>query len=166
MTPPHPQRPTLLRQASEGKRPPLWLVVATALMALVLLAMSVGETSLKGQYLIDQGEYLSLVGLAFILVAGLYLHRHGRLVASLPLVFPWLLYPVITQGDQIIDNLSITWMRIIVHVLLAAIFAMPVAVMVYAARMADEIVAAGVAQSRARAAGRRDRAGTAVSRLR
>ena len=115
-------------------RPPLWLVVATAAMALVLLAMSVGETSLKGQYLIDQGEYLSLVGLAFILAAGLYLHRQRRLVASLPLVFPWLLYPVITQGDQIIDNLSITWMRIIVHVLLAAIFAMPVAVIVYAVR--------------------------------
>ena len=52
----------------------------------------------------------------------------------MPLVLPWLLYPVITQGDQIIDNLSITWMRIIVHVLLAAIFAMPVAVLVYAAR--------------------------------
>ena len=103
-------------------------------MAVVLLAMSVGETSLKGQYLIDQGEYLSLVGLAFILIAGLYLHRRDRLVASLPLVFPWLLYPVITQGDQIIDNLSITWMRIVVHVLLAAIFAMPVAVVVYAAR--------------------------------
>ncbi len=116
------------------ERPPLWLVVATALMALVLLAMSVGETSLKGQYLIDQGEYLSLVGLVFILAAGLYLHQQGRLVASLPLVFPWLLYPVITQGDQIIDNLSITWMRIIVHVLLAAIFAMPVAIVVYAAR--------------------------------
>ena len=116
------------------ERPPLWLVIATALMALVLLAMSVGETSLKGQYLIDQGESLSLVGLVFILAAGLYLHRQGRLVASLPLVFPWLLYPVITQGDQIIDNLSIAWMRIIVHVLLAAIFAMPVAVVVYAAR--------------------------------
>ena len=118
----------------EDQRPPLWLVVATALMAVVLLAMSVSETSLKGQYLIDQGEYLSLVGLAFILGAGLYLHRQGRLAASMPLVFPWLLYPVITQGDQIIDNLSITWMRIIVHVLLAAIFAMPVAVVVYAAR--------------------------------
>jgi hypothetical protein len=113
---------------------PAWLIVATALMATVLLAMSVGETSLKGQYLIDQGEYLSLVGLAFILVAGLYLHRRGRLTASLPLVCPWLLYPVITQGDQLIDNLSITWMRIIVHVLLAAIFGMPVAIVVYVAR--------------------------------
>jgi hypothetical protein len=115
-------------------RPPVWLVIATAVMAMVLLAMSVGETSLKGQYLIDQGEYLSLVGLVLILIAGLYLHRRGQLAASLPLVFPWLLYPVITQGDQIIDNLSITWMRIIVHVLLAAIFAMPVAVIVYAAK--------------------------------
>ena len=113
---------------------PLWLIIVTAVMAIVLLAMSVGETSLKGQYLIDQGEYLSLVGLAFILVAGLYLHRRGRLVASLPLVFPWLLYPVITQGDQLIDHLSITWMRIIVHVLLAAIFGMPVALVVYIAR--------------------------------
>jgi hypothetical protein len=115
-------------------RPPVWLVIATAAMATVLLAMSVGETSLKGQYLIDQGEYLSLVGLVLILLAGLYLHRRGQLAASLPLVLPWLLYPVITQGDQIIDNLSITWMRIIVHVLLAAIFAMPVAVIVYAAK--------------------------------
>jgi hypothetical protein len=105
-------------------------------MAFVLLAMSIGETSFKGQYLIDQGEYLSLVGLVFILAAGLYLHSRGRLAASLPLVFPWLLYPIITQGDQIIDNLSITWMRIIVHVLLAAIFATPVAVVVYAARWA------------------------------
>lgn len=103
-------------------------------MAVVLLAMSVGETSLKGQYLIDEGEYLSLVGLVFILFAGVYLHRSGRLRSSLPLVFPWLLYPVITQGDQIIDNLSITWMRIIVHVLLGAIFAMPVAVIVFASR--------------------------------
>ena len=113
-------------------KPPLWLVLATAAMAIVLLVMSVTETSFKGQYLIDQGEWLSLTGLAFILVAGWYLHRQRRLAASLPLVVPWLLYPVITQGDQIIDNLSITWMRIIVHVLLAAIFAAPVVVVVYA----------------------------------
>jgi hypothetical protein len=117
-------------------RPPLWLVLATAAMALVLLAMSITETSFQGQFLIDQGEWLSLVGLVFILFAGLYLHRHGRLAASLPLVVPWLLYPVITQGDQIIDNLSITWMRIIVHVLLAAIFAAPVAVIVMAVKWA------------------------------
>ena len=116
------------------ERPPLWLVVATAVMAVVLLVMSITETSFKGQYLIDQGESLSLLGLAFILIAGLYLHRRDRLAASLPLVVPWLLYPVITQGDQIIDNLSITWMRIIVHVLLAAIFAAPVAVIVFAVK--------------------------------
>ena len=115
-------------------RPPLWLVLATAAMAIVLLVMSITETSFKGQYLIDQGESLSLVGLVFILIAGLYLHRRDQLAASLPLVVPWLLYPVITQGDQIIDNLSITWMRIIVHVLLAAIFAAPVAVIVLAVR--------------------------------
>lgn len=119
----------------------MWLVIATAAMAIVLLAMSVGETSLKGQYLIDQGEYLSLIGLVFILLAGLYLHSRGQLAASLPLVFPWLLYPVITQGDQIIDNLSITWMRIIVHVLLAAIFIMPVAVIVYTARWLMQLTA-------------------------
>ena len=84
----------------------------------------------------------------------------GRLAASLPLVFPWLLYPVITQGDQIIDNLSITWMRIIVHVLLAAIFAMPVAVIVYAARWMMEAVADGQSRNLTLAlAGRRDRAG-------
>lgn len=117
-----------------ASRPPLWLVLATAAMALVLLVMSITETSFKGQYLIDEGEYLSLAGLAFIFVAGLYLHWRGRLTASLPLVVPWLLYPIITQGDQIIDNLSITWMRIIVHVLLAAIFGTPVLVIALAAR--------------------------------
>jgi hypothetical protein len=117
-------------------RPPIWLLIATVGMAGVLLVMSVTETSFKGQYLIDQGEYLSLVGLAFILAAGLYLHRQGRLFASLPLVFPWLIYPVITQGDQLIDNLSINWMRLVVHVLLALIFATPVAVLVLAVRQA------------------------------
>lgn len=113
---------------------PVWLIVATAAMAVLLLGMAVAETSLQGHYLIDQGEYLSLVGLVFILIAGVHLHRRGRLAASLPLMVPWLLYPVITQGDQIIDNLSIGWMRLIVHVLLAAIFATPVAVVVLAAR--------------------------------
>ena len=49
-------------------------------------------------------------------------------------MFPWLLYPVITQGDQIIDNLTINPMRAICHVLLAAIFATPVAVLVLLAR--------------------------------
>ena len=119
---------------SRPARPPAWLLIITAAMAAVLLAMAVTETSFKGQYLIDQGEYLSLVGLGFILLAGIYLHRQQRLAASMPLVLPWLFYPVITQGDQIIDNLPINAMRWIVHILLAAIFAMPVAVFVLAAR--------------------------------
>lgn len=121
---------------SAPARPPAWLIVITAAMAATLLAMAVTETSLQGQYLIDQGEYLSLFGLGFILLAGLYLHRQQRLAASMPLVLPWLFYPVITQGDQIIDNLQINAMRWIVHILLAAIFAMPVAVFVLAARYA------------------------------
>lgn len=117
-------------------RPPLWLVVATAVMAIALLGMAVTETSLKGQFLVDRGEYLSIVGLGFILAAGLHLYRTGRLAMSLPLAVPWLVYPVITQGDQIIDNLSIVWMRVIVHVLLAIIFAAPVVVIVFAVRWA------------------------------
>ena len=119
---------------SRPARPPAWLLIITAAMAAVLLVMALTETSFKGQYLIDQGEYLSLVGLGFILLAGVYLHRQQRLAASMPLVLPWLFYPVITQGDQIIDNLPINAMRWIVHILLAAIFAMPVAVFVLAAR--------------------------------
>lgn len=115
-------------------RPPAWLIAATAAMAAILLAMALTETSFNGQYLVDRGESLSLVGLVFILAAGVYLHRQQRLVASLPLVFPWLFYPVITQGDQIIDNLPIDAMRSIVHLLLAVIFAMPVAVIVLIAR--------------------------------
>ncbi len=115
-------------------RPPAWLIVAPTAMAAILLVMAVTETSFNGQYLVDRGESLSLVGLVFILVAGVYLHRQQRLVASLPLVFPWLFYPVITQGDQIIDNLPIDAMRWIVHLLLAVIFAMPVAVIVLIAR--------------------------------
>lgn len=121
---------------SSAARPPAWLIVVTAAMAAILLAMAVGETSLQGQYLIDQGEYLSLVGLAFILVAGLYLHKQGRLLVSMPLVLPWLFYPIITQGDQIIDNLTINPMRWVVHVLLAVIFGMPVAVIALTARYA------------------------------
>src|SRR6185295_4895232 len=87
-------------------------------------------------YLIDAGESISLAGLAFILVAGFFLFRAGRLAASLPLTLPWLLFPVITQGDQLIDNLSINWMRFIVHLLLALIFGIPVAVIVMGVRYA------------------------------
>jgi hypothetical protein len=71
-----------------------------------------------------------------MLVAGIYLYTRGRLLVSLPLALPWLLFPVITQGDQIIDHLSINWMRLITHVLLAALFGFPVAVFVMAARYA------------------------------
>jgi hypothetical protein len=122
--------------AAERERPPVWLIAATAVLAAAILAMAVAETSLWMHYLIDGGEMLSLVGLSFILLAGLYLHRRRRLAVSLPLVMPWLLYPVITQGDQIIDNLSINWMRAICQLLLAAIFATPALVLVLAARSA------------------------------
>jgi hypothetical protein len=115
-----------------GGRPPVWLFAATAVLALVVLALAVAETTLWMHYLIDGGESLSLVGLVFILVGGIHLYRQGRLLVSLPLVAPWLLYPVITQGNQIIDNLSINGMRAIVQILLAAIFAAPVAVVALA----------------------------------
>ncbi|HZR25418.1 MAG TPA: hypothetical protein VFA59_17615 [Vicinamibacterales bacterium] len=111
-------------------RPPLWLLLCTGGLALTILALAVAETNLKAHYLIDQGEFISVFGLGFIGVAGLFLYRSKRLYASLPLVFPWLLYPIITQGDQIIDNLSINPMRVICHVLLAAIFGTPVAVII------------------------------------
>ena len=114
--------------------PPAWLVAATGLLALGTLAMAVAETNLWLHYVIDAGESISLVGLAFMLIAGVHLHRRGRLWASLPLALPWLLFPVITQGDQIIDHLSINWMRAITHVLLGALFGFPVAVAVTAAR--------------------------------
>jgi len=94
----------------------------------------VAETNLWLHYLIDAGESVSLVGLAFVAVAGLYLYSRRQLRVSLPLVAPWLLFPVITQGDQIIDNLSINWMRTIVHVLLGLIFGIPVAVLVAGVR--------------------------------
>jgi hypothetical protein len=88
--------------------PPIWLVAATAALAFGTLAMAVAETSLWMHYLIDAGESISLLGLGFIVVAGVYLYSRKRLLLSLPLAIPWLLFPVITQGDQIIDNLSIT----------------------------------------------------------
>lgn len=117
-------------------RPPGWLFAATAVLTVLVLAMAVAETNLWMHYLIDGGEFVSLLGLAFIAVAGVYLYQRGHLLASLPLVFPWLLFPLITQGDQIIDHLSINPMRFVTHLLLAAIFATPVAVVVLAARHA------------------------------
>jgi hypothetical protein len=129
----------VLAGAAESRasgRTPTWLIAATAALALGILAMALAETNLWMHYLIDAGESISLLGLAFIFVAGLYLHRQGKLAASLPMTLPWLLFPVITQGDQLIDNLSINWMRFIVHLLLALIFGIPVAVIVMAVRYA------------------------------
>src|SRR4029450_3334319 len=122
--------------AMKASRPPAWLIAATGALALVILVLAVAETNLKAHSLIDQGEFISIFGLVFIAVASVYLYRAQRLLVSLPLVFPWVLYPVITQGDEIIDHLSINPMRISCHVLLAAIFATPVAVVVVTARYA------------------------------
>lgn len=121
-------------RASHG--PPAWLFIATAVLGVVVLVMALAETNLWMHYLIDGGEYVSLLGLVFIAAAGVLLYREHRLFVSLPLAGPWLLFPLITQGDQIIDNLSIQPMRIITHVLLAGIFATPVGVIVLAARSA------------------------------
>ena len=121
---------------AHATRPPFWLVAATGLLAFGSLAMAVAETNLWLHYLIDAGESISLAGLGFMLAAGIYLYTRGRLLVSLPLAMPWLLFPVITQGDQIIDHLSINWMRLITHVLLAALFGFPVAVLVMTARYA------------------------------
>ena len=123
-----------LVQPPAAARPPAWLIGATGLLAAGTLAMAVAETSLWMHYLIDAGESVSLVGLAFMLVAGIHLYRRGQLLVSLPLAVPWLLFPVITQGDQIIDNLSINWMRLVTHLLLGALFGTPVAIAVLAAR--------------------------------
>jgi hypothetical protein len=114
--------------------PPIWLIVLTAAFTVVILMMAVAETTLWTHYLIDQGEYVSLAGLAFILAAGVCLHRRQRLRVSLPLAIPWLIYPVVTQGDQIIDNLTINEMRFVVHFILGILFAAPVTVLVVAAR--------------------------------
>jgi hypothetical protein len=110
------------------------LIASTGVLAVIILVLAVAETNLRAHYLIDDGEFLSLFGLAFMAGAGVVLFRRRQLLVSLPLALPWLLYPVITQGDQIIDNLSINPMRIVCHVLLAAIFGTPVAVVVAAAQ--------------------------------
>ena len=115
-------------------RPPGWMIAVTALLAFAVLAMAVAETNLWLHYLIDAGEPISLAGLAFVAAAGAFLYHRGQLRASLPLMAPWLLFPVITQGDQLIDNLSINWMRAVVHLLLGLIFGIPVAVIVAATR--------------------------------
>lgn len=109
-------------------------MLATAALAVVLLLMAVTETSLLGHYLIDQGEFIALIGLGFVAVAGVVLYRGGRLHASMPFVLPWLVYPVVTQGDQVIDNLTINWMRLLTHILLALIFAAPALVVAFSAK--------------------------------
>jgi len=109
-------------------------MLATAALAVVLLLMAVTETSLLGHYLIDQGEFIALIGLGFVGVAGVVLYRSGRLHASMPFVLPWLVYPVVTQGDQVIDNLTINWMRLLTHILLALIFAAPALVVAFSAK--------------------------------
>ena len=108
--------------------PPAWFVAVTAVFTLVILVMAVAETSLWTHYLIDRGEFLCLGGLLFALGAGVHLHRTGRLGASLPLFVPWLLYPVVTQGDQIIDNLAIGGMRLFAHAVLLVLFLAPLGV--------------------------------------
>ena len=130
------ETPTIRPAEAAATSPPVWLFAATAILALACLVMAVAETTLWTHYLIDGGEWLSLFGLAFILGAGVFLYRRQRLFVSLPLILPWLVYPIITQGDQAIDNLSINQMRLITHLLLAFLFAMPVGVLVLAARHA------------------------------
>ena len=93
-------------QSAARERAPGWLMLATGALAVAVLAMALAETNLWMHYLIDAGESISLAGLAFILAAGLFLFRAGRLAVSMPLTLPWLLFPVITQGDQLIDNLE------------------------------------------------------------
>ena len=55
--------------AAVKERAPGWLMLATGALALAVLAMALAETNLWMHYLIDAGESISLVGLAFILVA-------------------------------------------------------------------------------------------------
>src|SRR5947208_5622052 len=98
------ESPDVLRPAdADVARPPGWLVLSTGALAMSCLVLAIAETNLWAHYLIDRGQWLGLAGIAFILLAGVALFRGRRLFVSLPLVFPWLLYPVITQGDQIID---------------------------------------------------------------
>src|SRR5947208_15504335 len=96
------------------RRPPVWLLIATGVLAVTILILSVAETNLKAHYLIDQGEYISVIGLVFITGAGLVLFMRRQLFVSLPIVFPWLLYPIVTLGDQIICNLSMISMLLLV----------------------------------------------------
>ena len=121
-------------RAPAGVAPPRWLIFATVALTVLMLYMAVAETTAWTHYFIDQGEYIALIGLGFVLVAGVYLYFRQRLKSSLVLFLPWFVYPVITQGDQLIDNMAINQMRVVVHLILAVIFAAPVAVLVLAFR--------------------------------
>ena len=114
------------RGRDSGSDPPLGLLIPTAILAIALLAMAFAETSLIGHFLVDRGERLSLLGLCFACGYALVLYRRKRLKQSLPLMAPWLLYPLITQADQLIDNLAIGQMRLISHLFLALLFALPI----------------------------------------
>jgi len=113
--------------------PPRWMIALTFFLALLVLVMAVAETNLWMHYLIDAGELISLIGLGIVFWAGLLLHRQQRLSASLPLVLPWLVFPIVTQGDQIIDGMTINQMRLTCHAILAVLFGAPVVVLVLAA---------------------------------
>src|SRR3974390_2144575 len=88
-------------RAEKPLRPPAWLVVSTGTLAVTCVVLAVADTNLWAHYLIDRGEFLGLFGLAFILIAGFVTYRQRRLFVSLPLVFPWLLFPVLQQRVQL-----------------------------------------------------------------
>ena len=101
-----------LVQPPAAARPPAWLIGATGLLAAGTLAMAVAETSLWMHYLIDAGESVSLVGLAFMLLAGIHLYRRSQLLVSLPLAVPWLLrrFPAREVGiiSTVVDMAAVT----------------------------------------------------------
>ncbi|MBI2821059.1 MAG: hypothetical protein HYX74_02430 [Acidobacteria bacterium] len=112
--------------------PPAWFLVLTAVFTLLLVAMAVAETTLWFHFLVDRGESLSLVGLGFAFLVGTYLYRRRQLDSSLILFIPWLLYPVLTQGDQLIDSLTMNQMRLVCNLILAVIFMAPLAIVTQA----------------------------------
>ena len=70
---------TLTAEKTTSVRPPAWFIASTGVLAVTILVLAVGETNLKAHYLIDQGDYVSLIGLAFVVVAGAFLFRSQRL---------------------------------------------------------------------------------------
>jgi hypothetical protein len=115
-----------MTSATKAAGAPRWLLIATVFFTLLILAMAVAETTLWMHFLVDRGEYISIGGLAFIFLVGVWLYSRNRLKPSLPLFIPWLIYPVLTQGDELIDNLTINQMRLVCHVILAVLFGAPI----------------------------------------